>query len=247
MNTDWIKKIKAVLFDVDDTLYSQQLSFVRSCEKTFGDTYPIPYDEMFEVYYQTYDKRSNQGLFEKHSMKELHRIRIKLAFEIYGIELTPDQIRSFQENYFWSQQHMRLSPFMEDFLGHCSKRWQLGIISNGNAAYQQRKIASLGLERWIPERHIIISGAVGIEKPAEEIFRIARDRMDKSLGKTVSTQELVFVGDSLYNDVYGAWKAGWHQIWMNRRSRKLSEGQTAPDAEVHTEEELSRLLLESRG
>ena len=142
---------------------------------------------------------------------------------------------------------MRLSPFMEDFLGHCSKRWQLGIISNGNAAYQRRKIASLGLERWIPESHIVISGAVGIEKPAEEIFRIARDRMDKSLGKAVSTQELVFVGDSLYNDVYGAWKAGWHQIWMNRRGRELEKGQEAPDAEVHTEEELSRLLLESRG
>ena len=243
MNRDWIKNIKAVLFDVDDTLYSQQMSFVRSCEKTFGDTWQLPYDEMFEVYYQTYDKRSNQGLFEKHSMKELHRIRIKHAFETYGIQLTEEQTKGFQENYFWSQQHMKLSPLMEDFLDRCHERWQLGIISNGNAEYQKGKIASLGLDRWISERQTIISGAVGIEKPAEEIFRIAQERLDIEAGP----QELVFVGDSLFNDVYGARNAGWHQIWMNRRVRKLEEDQHAPDAEVHTEEELSALLLGTCG
>ena len=239
MNRDWIKNIKAVLFDIDDTLYSQKMSFVRSCEKTFGDTWQIPYGEMFEVYYQTYDKRSNQGLFEKHSMKELHRIRIKYAFETYGIQLTEEQTKSFQENYFWSQQHMKLSPLMEDFLDRCSERWRLGIISNGNAEYQRGKIASLGLSRWISERQTIISGEVGIEKPAEEIFRIAEERLDME----VRPEELVFVGDSLYNDVYGARMAGWHQIWMNRRGRELEEGQAAPDAEVHTEEELIALLL----
>ena len=239
MNKDWINPIKAVLFDVDDTLYSQQMSFVKSCEKTFGEIYKIPYDQMFEVYYQTYDKRSNEGLFEQYSMEELHRIRIKYAFEIYGVRLTEEQTKDFQKNYFWNQQHLKLSPFMEDFLGQCSEHWLLGIISNGNAEYQRGKISSLGLNRWIPESRIIISGEVGIEKPEEKIFRIAEERLDLAVGP----EELVFVGDSLYNDVYGARKAGWHQIWMNRRRRKLEKDQPAPDAEVHTEEELSRLLL----
>ncbi len=234
---DWMKNMKAVLFDIDDTLYSQQLSFVRSCQKTFGEAYDLPYDQAFEVYYKTYDTKSNQGLYDNYSMKELHRLRIKKTFKKYGLALSDAQAEEFQKNYFWSQQHMKMTPFMEELLTRCADRYQLGIITNGEGDYQEGKVRALGLRRWIPDSHIIISGRVGIEKPAEQIFRIAQERLG------TRPQEMVFVGDSLYNDIAGAKLAGWHQIWINRRGLKRKADQVKADVEVHTEQELGQILL----
>ena len=132
---------------------------------------------------------------------------------------------------------MQLTPYMEDLLTRCADRYLLGIITNGEGDYQEGKVRALGLRRWIPDSHIIISGRVGIEKPAEQIFRIAQERLG------TRPQEMVFVGDSLYNDIAGAKLAGWHQIWINRRGLEPGPDQPKADVEVRPEQELGQVLL----
>ncbi|HLS10503.1 HAD family hydrolase [Lentibacillus sp.] len=57
--------------------------------------------------------------------------------------------------------------------------------------------------------HIVISGAFGKGKPAPDIFDHACDLL--SVGKN----EALMVGDNLYTDILGATKAGVPSVWVN--------------------------------
>ncbi len=87
----------------------------------------------------------------------------------------------------------------------------VGIVTNNQVAEQEEKLAFLGLTRSVD--YLIISEAVGAEKPSREIFhaalRAARAR----------PHEAVMVGDSWTNDVLGARGAGIRPVWFNRFGR----------------------------
>lgn len=50
----------------------------------------------------------------------------------------------------------------------------------------------------------------GIEKPDRRLFNIAAAEVG------LRAEQLVMVGDSLRNDVQGAYDAGWQGVWLNR-------------------------------
>ena len=80
---------------------------------------------------------------------------------------------------------------------------RISVITNGPKEHQLRKIKSLGLKRWVDEKDIIISSAVGCSKPDKRIFHMVSDHG-------------LYVGDSYENDVIGAGNAGWDVIWLNK-------------------------------
>lgn len=234
------KTIKGILFDVDDTLYAQKYSFIRACVDTFGeDCLGLSVDDLFEAYYKVYDKRSarlDAGENAMEGMAQLHRKRIKAAMASLGVPITEEQMVTFQEHYLYNQSHLQLSERMIRMLGNLSASYRLGVISNGAADYQRQKIDGLALTRFIREEAIIISGEVGLDKPDVGIFRLAQEKLG------LDPKELVFVGDSLYNDIGGANQAGWTSVWINRRDQIRTDEDAVPDFEVKTEKELAELL-----
>jgi FMN hydrolase / 5-amino-6-(5-phospho-D-ribitylamino)uracil phosphatase len=102
---------------------------------------------------------------------------------------------------------------------------QLGTISNGNA-----DLEVIGLAH-----HFKVSLAAahfGAAKPAPDIFRAAC----QALG--VAPHDAVYVGDDLALDVAGAQAAGLRAVWMNRRGAALPAGAPQPDAICATLDEL---------
>lgn len=113
---------------------------------------------------------------------------------------------------------------------------QLGILSNGPAEHQWKKIESLGVLKWIDRSKVVISGDVGVAKPRIEIFRLTEKKFPDC-----TPDEFYMIGDSFHNDIAGAVSAGWKTIWFNHRRRKnLTE--ISPDYEVQSEKELGDLL-----
>jgi putative hydrolase of the HAD superfamily len=84
----------------------------------------------------------------------------------------------------------------------------LGVISNGDAEQQRRKLQTLGLTERL--RHVVISSEVGAAKPAPAIFHAACARAG-----TLPAQTL-YVGDQLRGDVVAASGAGMVGVWLNR-------------------------------
>jgi len=86
---------------------------------------------------------------------------------------------------------------------------RLGVISNGRADEQRRKLVST--EIYDRFEYILISEDCGRAKPNPEIFRLACDAI------CVSPTEAVYIGDHYELDACGARNAGLCGVWLDRR------------------------------
>lgn len=205
----------AIVFDVDDTLYDQMEPFQKAYDKNFSS---IPVD--LTALYRARQKYSDAAFFYSQrglmTQQAMQVYRMRAAFESLGIAISSEAAWQFQIDYEQAQQEITLLPNMIQALDYCqNQEIPIGIITNGSASHQQRKINQLGLERWIPREKQIISGAVGLKKPDKAIFDLAKKQMG------LSNKKLYYVGDSFENDVLGAKKAGWKTIWLNRRQHQF--------------------------
>lgn len=72
--------------------------------------------------------------------------------------------------------------------------------------------------------HIVISGAFGKGKPDPSIFTHALSLLD------ISKEEALMVGDNLMTDILGASRAGIKSVWVNRHNKERNE--VIPDYEI---------------
>jgi putative hydrolase of the HAD superfamily len=82
---------------------------------------------------------------------------------------------------------------------------------------------------------VIVSGDVGVGKPDTRIFKLACEQL-----KT-GPETAVVVGDSLGRDIGGAQQAGIKGVWLNRDKRERN-GTVEPDHEIETLGELGEYL-----
>ncbi len=88
---------------------------------------------------------------------------------------------------------------------------------------------------------MIISDAVGIQKPEPKIFSLMETRLN------LAPESLLYIGDSFENDVIGAKAAGWSVWWFNHQNRKIPEGQSAIfEKEIKNFEDLKSLLTNQK-
>lgn len=229
---------KAILFDVDDTLYDQTAPFKEAYAQYFGNEPAIPAEVIYPVTRKYSDQVYSQAMAGQITMEELYIYRVKKAFEEYSITITVEEALAFQEVYADRQRHIHMSETMEKILTYCSGKVELGIITNGPSAHQWNKVKSLQAERWIPQGNIFVSGDVGAEKPERKIFDHAKRTMK------LENAEIWFVGDSYELDMKGAVNAGWNAVWMNRRGREKTDDNLKGMYEVGTEDELFEKIKE---
>lgn len=233
--------MKAILFDLDDTLYDQAQPFVRAYEAVFGGRFDIDPTALFVCSRKYSDKVFEASARGEMAMDDMYVYRLTKAFEEFGIMIGREEALDFQGLYEYFQHHAELSQRIVDLLGDLQGRVALGVITNGPAMHQKAKADSLELERFMPANHIFISGAVGVGKPASEIFELALKTLDVDAG------DAVFFGDSYESDMVGAMNAGMHTVWMNHRKRDLREGARIPEWTVQSAEEMAALARRLAG
>lgn len=101
--------------------------------------------------------------------------------------------------------------------------WRLGLLTNGDPSVQKKKVEVLGLAASIDQIVYASEHAPG-GKPAREPFVEVLRRLQ------VSPQDAVMVGDDPVNDVDGARALGIRTIFLARSGRPHHEG---ADAVVH--------------
>jgi putative hydrolase of the HAD superfamily len=101
--------------------------------------------------------------------------------------------------------------------------WRLGLLTNGDPSVQRKKVEALGLAALID--HVIYASehAPG-GKPAREPFIEVLRRLQ------VAPRDAVMVGDDSVNDVDGGRAAGMRTIFLARTGRPHHDG---ADAVVH--------------
>lgn len=224
-----------IIFDVDDTLYDQALSFHHTFKQLINDNYS--YEDIDQIYRTS--RKYSEELFDQSERGEITVLdwqlgRIKYALRDFDIPIDNDLAKTFDEHYKKAQSDITLFPELEALLDYLStKNVTLAILTNGEVTHQSMKIKQLQLEKWIPKENIFISGAFGIAKPNPEIFHIIEEKLPTKPASTI------YVGDSFEKDIVGAKNVGWQAVWMNHRRRQSNTtGTLKADEEVFSAQAL---------
>ena len=229
--------MKAIVFDVDDTIYDQQVVFDQACRDVFGELKGVSLVDLFKVNRYYSDESFDAMGRGKMTKEEMYIYRIKRAMEEFHLPITDEQAVRYQERYVYYGTQITVSDQMRQILEYCGERMKLGVITNGPSAHQWRKIKTLNLERWVNPEYIFVSGDVGVNKPERGIFEYASKKMG-----TQNPEDIVYVGDSYEKDIIGATGAGWNAIWLERRGREVPEDIPERTSIARSEEDLFQLI-----
>lgn len=197
------------VFDIDDTLYRRGDAYLCAYHKVIGAIPGVDDDTVIRVSRHWSDLEFDRYGRGEISMEEMNILRVQHTYHEFGIEVSEERAKRFQDAYKQAQSDMQLLPEMRETLLYLKKKKIVtGVLSNGESAHQRFKYHSLHLEELIPEENVLVSGDIGITKPDPEIFRVFEERTG------APRDEYWFVGDSPENDMDGAAAAGWHFIWI---------------------------------
>ena len=113
-------------------------------------------------------------------------------------------------------------------------RYKMSIITNGFRETHDIKIERLELRRFFD--HVILAGELRLVKPDPKIFRHAMALAG------VSPDESVMVGDRYGRDIAGAHAAGMRAIWIQMRGERVPQGKREPEATIKSIGELPKAL-----
>lgn len=187
--------IKAIVFDLDDTLYSEK-EYVKSGYKAVSEI-------LLEV------KNAEAKLWKAFKEKKPAIDELLLSEGIYSNELKQKCL----EVYRYHQPDIHLYDYVAEMLLQLRQQgFSLGIITDGRPEGQRAKIKALELERVFD--HIIVTdelGGVEYRKPNEKSFVLMRDLLG------IEYVEMCYVGDNVKKDFIAPEKLGMKSIWFRNK------------------------------
>jgi len=190
--------IKAVLFDLDDTLLDREASVTYFVEQQYDRLRPVFNGVPKELYVRRFMALDGHGAAWKDAVYRQLAAEFNLT-HISWQELLEDYRGRF-EGYCLNL------PGLETMLFTlAAQNRALGIITNGPSPFQEQKIKAMGIAGYFGV--ILVSDAIGIKKPNPEIFRRAINQLG------VTAEETVFVGDNPHADILGAQAFGMKAVW----------------------------------
>jgi HAD superfamily hydrolase (TIGR01509 family) len=214
---------KAILFDLDDTLWPIT-PVIRQAEDKLFDWLRRHAPRVAERF--TIDSLREARLALLARQPELHldlaslrRAGLHAAFAETGEDVAKVELAMVA----FSAARNEVTPYddVRPGLARLQDRLLVGSISNGNA-----DLRAIGLSHYF--KVSVAAHELGVAKPDAAIFLEAC----RLLG--VAPAEAVYVGDDVLLDVQGAQRAGLRAVWMNRTGASRHPAhEVVPDATVH--------------
>jgi len=189
---DHLEGIDAVIFDMDDTLYSEK-DYVRSGYNKIAEAFPeVP--DLFEKLWSAF---------------EAGKPAIDCALEEAGA-LTEDNKAKAIQVYRFQMPDITLYDGVRCMLKKIRESGRkLGMITDGRPEGQRAKIEALGIGPLFDE--IIITDELGgpeKRKPCEDAFALMKEKMDVPFGR------MVYIGDNIRKDFIAPEKLGMKSIYF---------------------------------
>jgi len=198
-------RIKAVLFDLDDTLWPI-VPVIKRAETILFDWLAVHAPEVARLH-------TIEGLRERrmelaktdprfrYDLTALRRTGLEEAFRAAGAD--PGRVHDAMAVFIRARNEVEPFEDVLPMLARLSALVKVGSVTNGAADLEVIGMAS--------HFHVSIAAhAMGCAKPDPAIFHAACDALD------VAPAETVYVGDDPVLDVEGARNAGLQAVWLNR-------------------------------
>lgn len=214
--------IRAIGFDLDNTLFNHREAATRALELLIAEKG------------WAYTNEISVG-GEWHRLEDLY-----FAQYVAGTMTLMEHRRARMRNFLMSTDVLvndrDLDALWDDYLRHYSNSWvaypdvmsvldslkasgyKLAVLTNGQQAQQEAKLAAMGL---VAHFEVVLAiGTVDALKPDRRAF----EHLCRAL--ECDAEEVLFVGDDLDYDVRASINAGLRAVWLNRDGLKAPEGIT---------------------
>ena len=226
-----MKHIRALTFDLDDTLWDNR-PVLMAAEQTLYDWLCRHYPRI-RLRYSLEDMwKLRQDLLQqdpelRNDVTALRKASLCITAESAGYDhsLVEPAFAVFLEARHRVTLYSDVVPAIQRLraAGYC-----LGSLTNGNADVQRLELGQLF-------DFSLTAAAVGKAKPHPRMFQEACRRAH------VDAMELAHIGDEPDSDIAGAQNAGVAAIWMNRKGLKSNPGIVC-HAEISSMQQLLTLL-----
>ena len=231
--------LRAIFFDLDDTLVDDTVSLERCGEVAAAELAPgigVSPSQLADGYVEAAirfwtELGPNSPKPASGAIRPSMWHRALLKFGIDDRALASRLAKRYDE---LRVDTVELYPDALRVLAELHGRYRLVIITNGYVETHEDKIARLEIARFFD--HVVLAGELALVKPDPAVFAHAM-----ALAK-VGPDESVMVGDRFDRDIVGAHAAGMPAIWVNVRDERLPTGARPPEATISSIGELPEAL-----
>ncbi len=211
-------RLRAVVFDLDDTLLDHQ-GAVRDALREWAPRWGRQQDLAALVADWFGLERSYYPRFQAGELTVHQQRRARVRAFLPHVDLRDDAAVDDAFDGYWQayERSWRLLPDAADAVTAVRVRGlDVAVLTNGRASDQRRKVVATGLD--VPQERVFPSSELPAAKPHVAAFRSVQD----ALG--ADADELLMVGDNASVDVAGAIAAGWYALLVDRARPDTDSG-----------------------
>ncbi len=206
-----MNSIKAISFDLDDTLWDNLSVIHRANKKLYQKmvfSYPVieehfdqsAFDQVgFEIANSAAHSSNLSLLREKHIISILETCQCSIH-----------QAKEFFDYYYYWRNQVELFPAVRQTLQQLSQSYPLVSATNGNINLEQ-----IGLKIYF--NFSVCAADVSEKKPGLKMYQAIIKELD------LPAAQILHIGDSFQNDVMASIKVGMKAIWFNPQKLKYPE------------------------
>jgi putative hydrolase of the HAD superfamily len=233
--------LRAVLFDLDDTLHDDTHAFTTAAEEVAAEVaaeHGIDALALKRAYIA-----EAEGFWHRLTANELRtklsQLRAVLwrnALRSVGLDDAHLAERSAVNYNIYRKRYFALFPGALDLLRQLKDAgMKLGLVTNGVSETHREKIALLQIAEYFDA--IFLADEVGMVKPDPLLFAHACTKL------RTAPSESAMVGDRYERDIAGALEAGLFTIWVNVRNERVPKDARPPHAIVSNITEVESHLI----
>ena len=227
--------IKAVTFDLDDTLWPLY-DVIMNSHKLSNDWLIERHPQMDGILFSKKEREMWQTLIKAepslaNRLSELRKKVIETLLLENGVESSV-ALKDSEEAFkiFLDERHkVTYFDHVLEVLKKLKETYQLGVLTNGNAS-----IKTLGIDHLFD--FYLNAEMVNDSKPGAKMFEEAM-----SITK-LKANEICHVGDHPVNDIEGALNVGFKAIWLNALENSWPDGQECHVPEVRNWKDLESTI-----
>lgn len=227
--------IKAMTFDLDDTLYDNR-PIIRQVERQMVEwlhqRHPISASQPLSWWYDLKRTLAEQDTWLPNDVTLWRYKQIERGLTLLGYQPQQAQQAATEaiEQVLELRSNFTVPSESHQVLSELAKSVPLVAITNGNV-----DVDRIGLSNYFSL--VLKAGPDGHAKPHRDLFNKAQQFL------SLPADEILHVGDHLVSDVLGARKSGMKACWFNDQNIEIfqnDKAQVLPDVEVNR---LADLLL----
>lgn len=205
--------IKAVLIDIDDTIFDFKKCSKNAFKKTLKKL-----DLFYEEKDFSYFNKVNDILWTKQKLgniniEEVFIERSNMMSKYFGLDIEKEIFNNLFVEFLYDE--IEIIDEIEDLLSYLSNKYQIYAASNGVYDMQVNRIKKSNLDKYFKD--IFVSDKIGFEKPDKRFFQ-------KIMNITkFSNNDLIMIGDSIKSDIIGAKNSNIKSIYFNKENKKNSD------------------------